>query len=184
MDFNSYGDQSSSARPPYAHPDWSERPDQRDQQILGSTFNPIFQSSTPYLSQPNSYGASPTNLVPAQQQQQPLRTSFSGPNPANVGLDSSGLPADPFAQPDEGYRRSSGSPPQQRTTFGTQAQALPHIQPPPALYHPGQPLDHTGGQPYRHQVLPLPDANAESGTLDLFCTTIQSRVPSQDGWVC
>lgn len=181
MDFNSYGDQSA-AQLPYTHPDWSGRPDQRDQRISGGGFNPIFQSSTPYLSQPNSYGAPPPDLVQVQQQQQSLRTPFSSPNPTSVGVDSSSLPGDLFAQSNEEYRRrSGGSPPQQSTTFG--GQAIAQIQPPPALYHPNQPLDHPGGQSYRHQVIPLSDANADAGPLDLFCPSIHSRVPSQDGYV-
>lgn len=188
MDYSSYGDQPIPADYPqqsptqlrYAHPDWSERPDQGDQPIPGNTFNPTFQPSAPYLSQPNPYGTSPGNLVPVQQQ--PPRISFSGHNPTSVNVGSSGI-GDPFAQASEEYHhRGGGFPPQQRTSFGTQA--LAQISPPPALYHPGQVLDHPGGQTYRHQALPLSDASSESSALDLFgSTSMHSRVSSQDGCV-
>lgn len=191
MNFDSYGDQSmptdypqqSSAQPPYAHPDWPERPDQADQRISGNTFNPTtFQPSRQYLSQPNSYGTSHGNLVPVQHQ--PLRNPFSGQNPAHVNADSSTLPSDPYAQSNEEYRhRGGGFSPQRSTTFGNQA--LAQISPPPALYHPGQALDHPGGQAYRHQVLPLSDVSSEGSGVDLFgVSSMQSRVPSQDGCVC
>ena len=172
--------QQSSAQPPYVHPDWPERPDQADQRIPGTTFNPTFQSSRQYLSQQNSYGASPGNHVPVQQ---PLRIPFSSPNPVHVNADSSTLPSDPYAQPNEQYRRRGGGlSPQQSMTFGNQA--LAQISPPPALYHPGQTLDHPVGQAYRHQVLPLSDVSSEGGALDLFGgSSMQSRVPSQDGYV-
>ena len=187
-DFASYNDQSApadyrqqSAQLPYTHPDWPGPSDQGDQPIPGSTFNPAFQSSRAYLSQQNSYGASPGNLVPVQHQS--LRNPFSGSNPANVNDDSSSISGDPFAQPNEEYRRrGSGFQPQQRTTFGNQA--LAQISPPPALYHPGQALEHPVGQAYRHQVLPLSDVSTEGSPLDLFGRgTIHSRVPSQDGCV-
>lgn len=189
VDFNSYGDRSvptdyrqQPVRPPYPHPDWSERPDQGDQRISRSTFNPTFQSLSPYLSQPNSYDNPPGHLAPVQQQ--PLRIPFSAFDSANANADSSGLPGDPFVQSNEEYHRGGSSfPLQQRITFGNQA--LAQISPPPALYHPGQALDHPGGQAYRHQVLPLSDVTTEKGPLDLFGgSSIRSRVPSQDGWVC
>lgn len=187
-DFTSYGDQSAptdfrqrSAQPSYTHPDWSGPPDQGDQPIPGSTFNPTFQSSRTYLSQPNSYGGSPGNLVPVQHQS--LRIPFSSSNPTNVNGDSSSISGDRFVQSNEEYRRrGSGFPPQQRTTFGNQN--LAQISPPPALYHPGQALDHPGGQAYHHQVLPLSDISTEGGALDLFGpSSIHSRVSSQDGCV-
>lgn len=182
--FNSY-DQSNpadyrqqsqpSAQPSYPHQDWPERTDQSDQRITGSTFNPTFQSSAPYLSQPNSYTASPGNLVPVQHQQ--LNISYSSPAPANVNANSSsGLPGDPFLQSNDEYRRRSNNfPSQQQTSFTNQA--LPQIPAPPALYHPG-------GQSYRHQGLPFSDVSSESGSLDLFGGgLIHSRVSSQDGCV-
>ena len=172
--------QQQPAQLPYTHPDWSERPDHDDQRIPGSNFNPTFQSSRAYLSQQNAYGASPGNLVPVQQQ--PLRTLFSGSNPANVNAESSGHPGDQFAHSNEEYRRRGSGFLHQRTTFGNQA--LAQVPPPPALYHPGQTLDHPGGQAYRHQVLPLSDVSSESSALDLFGgSPMQSRVPSQDGCV-
>jgi len=188
MDFNSYDDRSmstdyrqQSAQTPYTHPEWSERPDQGDQRIPGNTFNPMFQPPGGYLLQQNPYGPFPGNPLPVQQQS--LGIQFSGSNPANVNGDSPRFPGDPFAQSNEEYRRRGGSfPPQQRTTFGNQT--LAQISPPPALYHPGQPLDHPGGQPYRHQVLPLSDVVTESGALELFGGgSMHSRVPSQDGCV-
>lgn len=188
MDFNSYDDRSvptdyrqQPAQQTYSHPDWSGPPDQDDQRIPGTTFNPTFQPSRAYLSQQNSYGASPGNLV--QVQQQPLRLPFSGSNHTNVNADSPGLPGEPFTQSSEEYRgRDRGFPSQQRTTFGSQT--LAQLPPPPALYHPPQTLDHPGGQPYRHQVIPLSDAGSESGALDLFSSSsVHSRVPSQDGYV-
>ena len=188
MDFNSYDDRSlpadyrqQPAQSTYSHPDWPGPPDQDDQRIPGSTFNPTFQSSRAYLSQPNSYGASPGNL--AQAQQQPFRPPFSGSNHANINADSSG-PGEPFTQSNEEYcGRGRSFPPQQHTTFGNQA--LAQLPPPPALYHPPQALDHPGGQAYRHQVIPLSDAGSESSTLDLFSrSSVHSRVPSQDGCVC
>lgn len=189
MDFNSFADQSTptdfrdhpSAQLPYTHPDWTERPGRGDQRTSGSNFNPSFQPSRQRLSQPNSYDPSPPNLASVQQQQ-PIRLSFSGSNPGDVNADSSGLPGDPFAQPNEEYHRGgSGFPSQQRAMFNNQV--LAQIPPPPALYHPGQPLDLPGPQVYHRQVLPLNDATAENGVLDLFCTSMQSRVPSQDGCV-
>lgn len=190
MDFNPYGTQSTSAdyrhqqstQLPYTHPDWPERSDQGGQRIPGNAYNPAFQSSRSYLPQPNTYGPSPPNLVPVQQRQPP-QISFSSSDPASVNTDSSNLPRDPFAQSNEEYRRRGGGfPPQHRTTFANQA--LPQIPPPPALYHPDQPLDHPGGQAYRHQVLPLSDTSAENGVLDLFGgVSLHSRVPSQDGCV-
>jgi len=172
---------SLSAQLPYTHPDWPERPDQGDQRIPGSIFNPTFPASRPYLSQPNAYSTSPGNIVSAQQL--PLGTIFSNSNPANVNADSSDLRGDPFTRPNEEYRkRGGGFPPQQHTTFGHQA--LAQISPPPALYHPDQALDHPGGQTYRHQVLPLSDVGIESSPLDLFGgSSAHSRVPSQDGCV-
>jgi len=191
MDYTSYADQSASsdyrhqpsAQNPYAHSDWSELPCQGDQQIPDNTFNPMFQPSRRYLSQPTPYDPPPQNLVPAQQQQrQPLRISFSSSNLRDMNTNSSGLPGDPFAQSDEEYRqRDSGYPPQQCTTFDNQV--LAQIPPPPPLYHPSQALDHPGGQTYHHQAIPLPDASTEGGVLDLFSSPIRSRVPSQDGCV-
>jgi len=191
VDFTSYADQpmpndyrhQPSAQNPYARSDWSERPCQGDQQIPGSSFNPAFQPSRQYLSQPTSYDASPKNLGSRQQQQQqPPRISFSRSNPRVVDADSSGLPTDPFTQSNEEYRRRDGGyPPQQCTTFDNQV--LAQIPPPPPLYHPSQTLDHPGGQKYHHQALPLSDTSAEGGVLDLFGTPIRSRVPSQDGFV-
>jgi len=191
MDYTSYADQSApsdfrhqpSTQNPYAHSDWSDQPRQGDQQIPRNSFNPTFQPSRQYLSQPTSYDSSPQNLVPAQQQQQqPLRISFSRSNPRDMDADSSSLSGDPFVQPNEEYRRrDSGYPPQQCTTFDNQV--LAQIPPPPPLYHPSQALDHPGGQTYHHQALPLSDASAEGGVLDVFGTSIRSRVPSQDGCV-
>ena len=182
MGFNSYDQptpteypQQSSAQPSFAHPDWSERPDQNDQRITGSTFNPQFQSSAQYLQQPNSYSASPGNLVPVQHQQ--LGISYTSPAPANANTDSSsGLPGDPFLQSNEEYRRRNNNfPPQQQTAFTNQV--LAQLPAPPALYHPG-------GQAYRHQGLPFSDVGPENGSLDLFGGSLMhSRVPSQDGCV-
>ena len=183
LGFNSYDQstptdyqQQSSAQPSYAHPDWSERPDQSDQRITGSTFNPTFQSSAPYLSQNNSYSASPGNLPPVQHQ--PLGISYTNSAPANLNADSSsGLPGDPFLQSNEEFRRrTSNFPSQQHTTFTNQV--LAQIPAPPALYHPG-------GQPYRRQGLPFSDVSSESSSLELFGGSLMhSRVPSQDGCVC
>jgi hypothetical protein len=184
MGFNPYDQpaptdypQQSSAQPSYAHPDWSERPDQSAQRIPGSTFDPTFQSSAPYLSQPGSYSSSPGNLAPVQHQ--PLNISYTNPTPTNVknADSSSGLPGGPFLQSNEEYHSRGGTlPPQQHTTFTNQV--LAQIPAPPALYHPG-------GQSYRHQGLPFSDVSSESGSFDLFGGSLMhSRVPSQDGCVC
>lgn len=191
MDYTSYADQSTPtdyrhqppAQHPYGHSDWSEQPPQGDQQISGSGFNSAFQPSRQYLSQPTSYDSSPQNLVSVQQQQrQPPRIAFSRSNPRDVDAESSSLPGDPFAQPNDEYRRrDSGYPPQQHTAFDNQV--LAQIPPPPPLYHPSQALDHPGGQTYHHQAIPLSDASTEGSVLDIFGSSIRSRVPSQDGCV-
>ena len=183
MDFNSYDQPTStnyrpqsSSRLSYPHSDWAETPDQGDQRMTGSTFNPTFQSSTPYIPQPGSYGTSPGNLISAQHQQ--LSNPFSNPNTTNVngGL-SSGLAADTFQQSKEEYRRGSDTfSPQQHTAFSNPA--LIQLPPPPALYHPGS-------QSYRRQGLPFSDVTSDSSGLDPFgVAPMQSRVPSQDGCVC
>jgi hypothetical protein len=168
--------QQSSSQQSYAHPDWSETPDPGDRRITGSTFDPTFQSSAPYLSQSDSYEASPGNLIQAQHQ--PLTIPFSNPNPTdvNAGL-SSGLPRDSFLQSNEEYRRGGDSyPPQQLTGFSNPV--LARLPPPPALYHPG-------GQSYHRQGLPFSDVSSESSGLNLFGgAPMHSRVPSQDGCVC
>ena len=191
MDYTSYADQPTSsdyrhqpsAQNPYAHSDWSDQPCQGDQQIPGNNFNPTFQPSRQYLSQPTPYDTSPQNLVPAQRQQlHPLRISFSRSNLRDIDGDSTSLSADPFAHHNEEYhRRDSGYTPQHCTTFDNQV--LAQIPPPPPLYHPSQALDHPGGQTYHHQAPSLSDASAEGGVLDLFSSPIRSRVPSQDGCV-
>ena len=181
--FNSYDQstqagyrQQSSTHPPFVHPDWSEQPDQGNQRIHGSAFSPTFQSSVPYLSQPNPYSASPGSLVPVQHQR--LNIGYPSPTSANVNADSSsGLPGGPFLQSNEDYRmRSDNFPPQQQHTTFTN-QILVQIPAPPALYHPG-------GQLYRRQGLPFSDVSSEGSPLDLFeGSSMHSRVPSQDGCV-
>lgn len=180
MDFSSYDQttstdyrQQSSAQLSYPHADWSERQDQGDERVTSTTFNPTFQSSTQYLSQPNTYRNSPGDLVSVQHQ--PLNTPFSNHNPpaANTTDLSLGLSVDSFLQPSEEYRRRGDNFSPQHTTFSNPA--LAQLPPPPALYHPG-------GQPYRHQGLPFSDVKLETNGLELFGGgPIHSRVSSQDG---
>lgn len=182
MDFSSYDQaasadyqQQSSAQLSYPHADWSEQQDQGDQRVAGTTFNPTFQPSTQYLSQPNTYGNSPGGLVSVQHPS--LNIPFSNHNPptANTTDLSSGLSVDPFLQPSEEYRRRGDNFSPQHTTFSNPT--LTQIPPPPALYHPG-------GQSYRHQGLPFSDVKLEPNGLELFGGgPIHSRVPSQDGCV-
>ena len=175
MDFNSYdqpaeSEHQSPTQLSYhnSHSDWSER-GEGDHHITGNTFNPTFQSTTPYLSQLGSYGSSHGGPLPVQLQ--PLPLPFPGTNPTNVH------PGDPFTKSNEGYhRRGDSFPSQQHTVFSNPT--LAQISPPPALYHPG-------GQSYHHQGLPFSDvSSSENSPLDLFVgVSIHSRVPSQDGYV-
>ena len=183
MDFSSYDQatstdyrQQSPTRLPYPHTDWSERQDQGDQRVTDTAFNPTFRPLTQYLSQPNTYGNPPSDLVSVEHR--PLNIPFSNHNPPTADATdlSSSLSVDPFLRPSEEYRRRGDNFSPQRATFSNPN--LAQIPPPPALYHPG-------GQSYRHQGLPFSGVKLETSGLELFGGgPIQSRVPSQDGCVC